>query len=161
FDLTGLPPTPAETDAFLRDRSPGAWERAVERLLASPAYGERWGRHWLDVVRFGESQGFERGKLRDPAWRYRGYVIQSLNTDKPYPQFIKEQLAGDVLEPATPEGIVATGFLVAGPWDEVGNTQQGALMRRRVREEELEDVVSAVAQTFLGLTVNCARCHDH
>ena len=161
FDLLGLPPTPAEIDDFLRDSSANAVERLIDRLLASPHYGERWGRHWLDVARFGESQGYERDKIRDHAWRYRDYVIRSFNDDKPYPQFVKEQLAGDVLEPVTHDGMVATGFLVCGPWDEVGNTQQGGLMRQRVREEELEDMVSAVSQTFLGMTVNCARCHNH
>ena len=161
FDLTGLPPTPAEIDAFLSDTAPDAWEKVVDRLLAAGAYGERWGRHWLDVARFGESQGFERDKPRDHAWRYRDYVIHAFNDDKPYPQFVKEQIAGDVLGPDVPEGVIATGFLVAGPWDEVGATQQSLLMRRRVREEELEDMVSATAQTFLGLTVNCARCHNH
>ena len=161
FDLTGLPPTPAEIDAFLADESPNAYEKLVDRLLASPHYGERWGRHWLDVVRYGESQGFERDKVRDHAWRYRDYVIQSFNEDKPYPQFIREQIAGDALTPATHAGIVATGFLVAGPWDEVGNSQQSQVMRARVREEDLEDIISTVAQTFLGMTVNCARCHDH
>src|SRR5262249_2799129 len=113
FDLTGLPPTPPEIDTFLNDQAPDAYERVVERLLASPHYGERWGRHWLDVARFGESQGFERDKLRDHAWRYRDWVIRSFNEDKPYPQFVKEQFAGDVLEPGEPDGIVATGFLVA------------------------------------------------
>lgn len=161
FDLTGLPPTPTELDAFLADRRPDAYERVVDRLLASPAYGERWARHWLDVARFAESQGFERDKIRDNAWRYRDYVIRSLNEDKPYDRFVREQIAGDVLPDATPETIVATGFLVAGPWDEVGNTQASAVMRARVREDELEDIVSAVGQTFLGLTVNCARCHNH
>ncbi|HKB35188.1 MAG TPA: DUF1549 domain-containing protein, partial [Gemmataceae bacterium] len=161
FDLTGLPPSPAEVAEFLKDESPDAYERMVERLLSSPHYGERWGRYWLDVARFGESQGFERDKLRDHSWRYRDWVIRAFNEDKPYPQFVKEQLAGDVVEPVTADGIIATGFLVAGPWDEVGATQQGALMRMRVREEELEDIVSATAQTFLGMTVNCARCHDH
>ncbi len=161
LDLTGLPPTPEEIDAFLNDARPDAYERLIDRLLASPRYGERWGRHWLDVVRFGESQGFERDKPRDHAWRYRDYVIQSFNADKPYDRFVKEQIAGDVLSPVPPEGIVATGFLVCGPWDEVGATQQGAVMRRRVREEELEDMIAAVGQTFLGLTVNCARCHNH
>jgi hypothetical protein len=161
FDLLGLPPTPAEVDAFVNDTSARAYEDLVDRFLASPHYGERWGRHWLDVVRFGESQGYERDKLRDHAWRYRDYVIQSFNDDKSYAQFIKEQIAGDLLEPITADGIVATGFLVCGPWDEVGATQQSVLMRQRVREEELEDIVSAVGQTFLGLTVNCARCHNH
>jgi hypothetical protein len=161
LDLHGLPPTPAEIDAFVNDPSPDTYEKLVERLLASPRYGERWGRHWLDVVRFGESQGFERDKPRDHAWRYRDYVIAAFNADKPYDRFLKEQMAGDVFTPATPEGVIATGFLVCGPWDEVGATQQGAVMRRRAREEELEDMISAVGQTFLGLTLNCARCHDH
>jgi hypothetical protein len=161
FDLTGLPPTPAEIDAFFNDPSPDAYGKLIDRLLASPAYGERWGRHWLDVVRFGESQGFERDKPRDHAWRYRDYVIAAFNADKPYDRFVKEQIAGDVLSPATAEGIVATGFLVCGPWDEVGHEQQGAVSRRRVREEELEDMIAAVGQTFLGLTLNCARCHNH
>jgi hypothetical protein len=161
FDLIGLPPTPREIEEFVNDHSPLAYEKVVERLLASPHHGERWGRHWLDVARFGESQGFERDKLRDFSWRYRDYVIRAFNEDKPYSRFVAEQIAGDVLEPVTPETIIATGFLVAGPWDEVGATQQGTLMRKRAREEELEDMVSATCQTFLGLTVNCARCHNH
>jgi hypothetical protein len=161
FDLLGLPPTPEEVDAFVNDQSPDAYERVVDRLLASPHHGERWGRHWLDVARFGESQGFERDKLRDHAWRYRDYVIRSFNQDMPFSRFVREQLAGDVLDGATSDSIAATGFLVCGPWDEVGATQQGATMRKRSREEELEDMVSAVSQTFLGLTVNCARCHNH
>ncbi len=161
FDLTGLPPAPEDVEAFLADSSPQAYELLVERLLASPRYGERWGRHWLDVARFGESQGYERDKIREHAWGYRDYVIRSFNADKPYDRFVKEQLAGDVLEPVTRDGIVATGFLVAGPWDEVGNQQQSKIMRERVRQEDLEDMVGTVSQTFLGMTVNCARCHDH
>jgi hypothetical protein len=161
LDLHGLPPTPEEIDAFVNDARPDAYERLIDRLLASPRYGERWGRHWLDVVRFGESQGFERDKPRDHAWRYRDYVIAALNADKPYDRFVREQIAGDVLNPAGAEGIVATGFLVCGPWDEVGHEQQGAVSRRRVREEELEDIIAAVGQSFLGLTLNCARCHAH
>jgi hypothetical protein len=161
LDLTGLPPTPAEVDAFVNDAGGDAYERLVDRLLASPRYGERWGRHWLDVVRFGESQGFERDKPRDHAWRYRDYVIQAFNADLPYDRFVREQVAGDVLAPKSPAAIVATGFLVCGPWDEVGHEQQGAVSRRRVREEELEDMIAAVGQTFLGLTLNCARCHSH
>ena len=117
FDLLGLPPTPEEIDAFIADPSPRAYEQLIDRLLASPRYGERWGRHWLDLARFCESQGFERDKIRDHAWRYRDYVIRSFNEDKPYDRFVREQIAGDVLEPVTGEGIVATGFLVAGPWD--------------------------------------------
>ena len=161
FDLLGLPPTPDEFAGFLADRSPAAYEHLIDRLLASPHYGERWGRHWLDVARFSESHGFEYDHIRDNAWPYRDYVIQSLNEDRPYPQFVREQIAGDVLEPVTREGIIATGFLVSGTWDEANQAQQSSLMRQRTREEELEDMVAAVGQVFLGLTVNCARCHDH
>ncbi len=161
LDLLGLPPKPGEIEAFVSDTSPRAYENLVNRLLASPHYGERWGRHWLDLARFGESQGFERDKIRDHAWPYRDYVIRSFNQDKPYARFVQEQLAGDVLEPRSRDGVAATGFLVAAPWDEVGNTQQSAIMRARVRAEEMEEMVGTVAQTFLGMTVNCARCHDH
>jgi Protein of unknown function (DUF1553)/Protein of unknown function (DUF1549)/Concanavalin A-like lectin/glucanases superfamily len=161
FDLIGLPPTPDEIDAFLEDNSPDAYERLVDRLLASPQYGERWARHWLDVARFAESQGFERDIIRDHAWRYRDYVIQSFNDDQPYDQFVREQIAGDVTEPIRPHGIVATGFLVAGPYDEAGNGSKSDLLRARIREEELEDTIGTMSQAFLGLTVNCARCHDH
>ena len=161
LDLLGLPPTPGEIEAFVSDASPRAYENLVNRLLSSPHYGERWGRHWLDLARFGESQGFERDKIRDHAWPYRDYVIRSFNQDKPYARFVQEQLAGDVLEPRTRDGVAATGFLVAAPWDEVGNTQQSTIMRARVRAEEMEEMVGTVAQTFLGMTVNCARCHDH
>jgi hypothetical protein len=162
YDLHGLPPTPEEIDAFVQDKDANAYEKVIDRLLASPRYGERWGRHWLDVVRFGESNGFERDALRDHAWRYRDYVIRAFNDDKPYPQFVKEQLAGDVIEPVTQDGIVATGFLVCGPWDDVGNmVTASTLLKLRVREEELEEMLAAVGQTFLGMTVNCARCHDH
>ena len=163
FDLHGLPPTPEEVLDFLEDPASDAvaTERVIDRLLASPRYGERWARHWLDVVRYSESQGFERDKFRPNSWPYRDYVIASLNADKPYDRFAREQVAGDVMEPVTGEGIIATGFLVAGPWDEVGNGQKSVAMKAIVREEELEDLVSAVGQTFLGVTVNCARCHDH
>ncbi len=161
FDLTGLPPTPSEVDAFLDDRSPDAFERLVDRLLASPHYGERWGRHWLDVARFAESHGFEYDHLREHAWRYRDYVVRSLNADRPYTRFVEEQIAGDALGPTDRQAIAATGFLVAGPWDEANQAQQSSTMRQRAREEELEDMVAAVGQTFLGLTINCARCHDH
>jgi len=161
FDLTGLPPTPQEIDAFVADRSPHAFENVVERLLGSPRYGERWARHWLDAARYTESQGFEYDKLRDNAWHYRDYVIRSLNEDKPYNQFMKEQIAGDVLEPVTTDGIIAASLLVCGPWDEAGNSQANATQKALTREEEMEDMLSVVGQTFLGLTVNCARCHDH
>ena len=161
FDLIGLPPSPREIDDFVQDRSPKAYEQLVERLLASPHYGERWGRHWLDVARYTESQGFEYDKLRDHAWHYRDYVIKSFNDDKPYDRFMKEQVAGDVLEPVTPEGIIATSLLVCGPWDEAGNSQANATQKAITREEEMEDMISVVGQTFLGLTINCARCHAH
>src|SRR5262249_11127739 len=154
YDLLGLPPTPEEIDAYLRDASPEADARLIDRLLASPQYGERWGRHWLDVARFGESDGFENDKLRDHAWHYRDYVIDSFNADKPYPQFVKEQLAGDVLQPVTRAGIAATGFLVAGPWDEIQNVAKSKLERQRAHEEQLEELLATVGQTFLGLTVN-------
>src|SRR6266496_17711 len=113
--LIGLPPTPEEVDAFVNDHSPAAWGRLVDRLLDSPHYGERWARHWLDVVRYSESEGFERDWLRENAWRYRDYVIRSFNEDKPYNLFAKEQIAGDVLDPVTHDGITATGLLVLGP----------------------------------------------
>ncbi len=161
FDLLGLPPSAEATADFIADNSPDAYERVVDRLLASPAYGERWTRHWLDVARFGESQGFERDKLRTNAWRYRDWVIAALNRDLPYDEFVRLQLAGDVLHPDSVSARVATGFLVAGAYDEVGQSQQSAAMKAVVRQDELEDLVSVVGQTFLGLTINCARCHDH
>ncbi len=161
FDLTGLPPSPGEVDDFVQDPSPDAYANLVERLLASPHYGERWGRHWLDVARFTESQGFEYDKLRPNAWHYRDYVIRSFNRDKPYDQFMREQVAGDVLEPVTAEGIVAASLLVCGPWDEAGNSQANATQKAVTREDELEDILGVVGQSFLGLTINCARCHAH
>ncbi|HXJ76969.1 MAG TPA: DUF1549 domain-containing protein, partial [Candidatus Dormibacteraeota bacterium] len=161
FDLIGLPPTPEELDAFVADPSPDAYEKQVERLLASPRYGERWARHWLDVARYTESQGFEYDKLRDQAWHYRDYVIRAFNEDKPYDHFMREQIAGDVLEPVTTDGIVGASLLVCGPWDEAGNSQANVTQKAITREEELEDLISVVGQTFLGLTINCARCHSH
>ena len=158
FDLIGLPPTPEEVVDFLKDESPEAYAKVVDRLLASPHYGERWARHWLDVVRYGETDGFERNAPRPNSWPYRDWVIRSLNADMPYDEFAKLQLAGDVLRPNDPEAIKATGYLVAAVHNTVlGNDQ----MRAVARVDELEDLVGAVGQTFLGLTVNCARCHDH
>jgi mono/diheme cytochrome c family protein len=162
FDMTGLPPSPEQVNAFVADESPVAYERLVDRLLASPHYGERWARHWLDVARFAESEGFERDWMRDHAWPYRDYVIRSFNEDKPYTQFAREQIAGDVIEgDVTQDSIVATGFLVSGPTDEIGLTSAVAEQRAAVREDQLEEMLGTVGQTFLGLTVNCARCHDH
>ncbi|MEX0717347.1 MAG: PSD1 and planctomycete cytochrome C domain-containing protein [Planctomycetaceae bacterium] len=161
FDLIGLPPTPEEVDAFIADESPDAYERLVERLLDSPHYGERWARHWLDVVRFGESQGFQRNWLRSEAWKYRDWVILALNDDMPYDEFVRRQIAGDVLLPDDPAAVVATGYLVAGPYNLEGDELGSDLMRRQFREEELADNVATLGQTFLGLTIHCARCHDH
>jgi mono/diheme cytochrome c family protein len=154
FDLHGLPPTPEEAAAFIADESPDATARLVERLLASPRYGERWAQHWLDVVRFAESNGFETNVERPNAWPYRDYVIDAFNGDKPYDQFVAEQLAGDALgAPA------ATGFLVAGTTDQVKSPD--VTLTRMQRQDELADMVNATSATFLGLTVACARCHNH
>ena len=159
YDLLGLPPLPEEVDEFIRDSRPDACERLIDRLLASPHYGERWARHWLDVVRFGESNGFERDLPRPNAWPYRDWVINALNRDMPYDDFVRWQLAGDVLAAEDAEAIKAVGFLVAGAHDTVAPVVDR--MRAMMRQDELEDVVGTVTQTFLGLTVNCARCHDH
>jgi hypothetical protein len=161
FDLLGLPPTPEEVAAFVNDRSADAYDRLVARYLGSAHYGIRWARHWLDVVRFGESNGFEFNELRATAWPYRDWVVAAFNRDLPYDEFVRRQLAGDVLRPNDPDAVKATGFLVAGAFDTVGQNQQSEAMRRVVRQDELEDIVGSVGQTFLGLTVNCARCHDH
>jgi hypothetical protein len=161
FDLLGLPPSPGEVDAFLADRSPEAYERLVDRYLDSPHYGERWARHWLDLVRFGESQGFERNRFWPDVWRYRDWVIEAFNADLPYDEFVRLQIAGDVLRPDDPLAVVATGQLVVGPYDLTIQAEGTAAMRAAAREEELEGIVATVAQTYLGLTVNCARCHDH
>jgi hypothetical protein len=159
FDLTGLPPAPEEIAAFVADNKPRAYENVVDRLLASSAYGERWGRHWLDVARFGESHGYEQNHLRSNAWPYRDWVIRSFNEDKPFDRMVLEQLAGDVAGRGNPEIEVATGFLVAGPHDTVGNQSEAA--RRQQRADDLDDMINATAAGFLGLTVACARCHDH
>ncbi|MBL9125207.1 MAG: DUF1553 domain-containing protein [Planctomycetaceae bacterium] len=161
YDLLGLPPSRAEIDAFVSDPAPDAFERLVDRLLASPHYGVRWARHWLDVVRFGESNGFEYDEFRAEAWPYRDWVVNALNDDLPYDEFVRRQLAGDVLAPGDLDGAIAAGFLAAGPFDTAGQSQQSKAMRAVVRQDELEDLVGTVGQTFLGLTVNCARCHDH
>jgi hypothetical protein len=158
-DLTGLLPCPEEVQAFVSDRAPDAYEKLVDRLLASPHYGERWGRHWLDVVRFAESHGYEMNTLRPNAWPYRDYVIRSFNADKSYSRFILEQLAGDIVARGDPAAEPGTGFLVGGTHDMVGNaTREGQLQQRM---DDLYDMVSATSSAFLGLTVNCARCHDH
>jgi hypothetical protein len=159
FDLLGLPPTTEQIDEFLTDESDEAFENLVDRLLASPHYGERWARHWLDVVRFGESNGFEYDQPRDNAWHYRNWVIDALNHDMPYDEFVRLQLAGDVLRPQDPQAVAAVGFLVAGAHNTTLPSSQK--MRMTMAQDELEDLVGVVGQTFLGLTINCSRCHDH
>jgi mono/diheme cytochrome c family protein len=156
IDLTGLPPTPDEVRTFVEDKSPNAWERLVDRLLASPRYGERWGRHWLDVVRYADSNGYSNDFERPNAWRYRDYVIRSFNTDKPYDRFVLEQIAGDELFPGDAEALIATGFLRSGPWEHTAMSVEAV-----TRQLFLDDVTHNAASTFLGLTLGCARCHDH
>ena len=155
YDLTGLPPTPEQVRAFLEDPGDDAYERVVDRLLQSPHYGERWGRHWLDLVRFAETNSFERDSVKPHAWRYRDYVIRSLNDDKPYSEFIREQLAGDELEDPSADAIIATGFYRLGLWDDEPAD------RALATYDAFDDIVSTTGQVFLGLTVNCGRCHDH
>ncbi len=155
YDLIGLPPTPAEIDAFVADATPDAYERLLDRLLASPHYGERWGRHWLDLARYAETDGFEHDAVRPHSWRYRDYVIAAFNADKPYDRFIREQLAGDELWPGEPEALTATGFNLLGP-DMVDSSDQ--LQRRH---NTLNDMTDTAALALLGLTMGCARCHDH
>jgi hypothetical protein len=156
FDLTGLPPTPEEVNTFLADKSPQAWNKLIDRLLASPHYGERYGRHWLDVVRYADTSGYSNDFERPNAWRYRDYVIRSLNQDKPYDQFIREQVAGDELYPGNPEARIATGFLRAGPWEHTAMSVEAV-----TRQLFLDDVAHHTVSTFLGLTLGCAKCHDH
>ncbi|MCH2131119.1 MAG: PSD1 and planctomycete cytochrome C domain-containing protein [Pirellulaceae bacterium] len=155
FDLIGLPPTPEQVDTFATDNSPDAFVRLIDRLLASPHYGERWGRHWLDLVRYGESNGYERDHEKPHVWRFRDYVIEAFNEDKPYDQFVREQLAGDELDEVTHESIIATGFYRIGPWDDEPDDKILA------RHDELDDAVSTIGSSFLGLTIGCARCHEH
>ncbi len=155
YDLLGLPPTPTEVEQFVADPRPDAYERLIDRLLESPHYGEKWGRHWLDLVRYAESNSFERDGTKPFVWRYRDYVIQSLNDDKPYDQFVTEQLAGDELDHVTAETLIATGYYRLGAWDDEPADPLQA------RYDDLDDILATTAQTMLGLTVNCARCHNH
>ncbi|MGH7127792.1 MAG: DUF1549 and DUF1553 domain-containing protein, partial [Planctomycetaceae bacterium] len=158
FDLTGLPPTPEEIAAFLSDPAPhdAAFAKVVDRLLASPQYGEQYARHWLDVVRYADSAGFANDFERPNAWRYRDYVIRSFNADKPYDQFVMQQLAGDELNPHDPEMLIAVGFLRMGPWE-----QTGMSVAKVTRQQFLDDVISSVGKVFLSHPLECARCHDH
>ena len=155
IDMTGLPPTQEEIQAFLSDKSPNAWEKVVDRLLASPAYGERWGRHWLDVARYADSNGFKADETRPNVWRYRDYVINAFNDDKPYDRFVKEQIAGDELYPGNQEALIAMGF--NRHW--IDETNAPDLFERR--HQTLDDMTTVTGVAFLGMTFGCARCHDH
>lgn len=155
YDLTGLPPSPRQVADFVNDEGPDRWERLIDTLLASEHYGEHWGRKWLDVVRYAETNSFERDNPKPHVWRYRDYVIRSLNSDKPYDQFVREQLAGDELPTVTADSLIATGFYRLGVWDDEPADRDLALY------EGMDDLVTTIGQGFLGLTFNCARCHDH
>lgn len=162
FDLLGLPPSPQEIERFSQDQDPRAYENLVDHLLSSPHYGERWARHWLDIAHYADTHGFERDQRRDNAWRYRDWVIKSLNADQPYNMFLKDQIAGDSLRPEDPEAVIATGFLAAGPWDFVGQAEtKSEVLKRAARADDLDDMVTQVMTATCGVTVNCARCHDH
>jgi hypothetical protein len=155
FDLIGLPPTPAEMDAFLADTSDTAYERVVDDLLARPQYGQRWARHWLDVVRYAETNGYERDGLKPQAWRYRDWVVDAFNADQPYDQFLTEQLAGDEIDSTGAQSQIATTMLRLGPWDDEPADPLAD------RYDQLDDIVATTSATFMGLTLRCARCHDH
>ncbi len=160
FDLLGLPPSPEEVERFVADPSPSAFETLVDRLLASPRYGERWGRHWLDLARYADSDGYENDLDRPNAYRYRDFVIRALNQDMPYDRFLRWQLAGDEYRPEDPEAVVATGFLTAAPYQGTtpADTEEN---KRKIRYDEWDNMLATTGSTFLGLTVGCARCHDH
>lgn len=162
FDLLGLPPTPEDVDAFVKDPDPSAYAKLIDRMLDSPHYGERYARHWLDLAHYADTHGFERDQRRDNAWRYRDYVIKAFNDDKPYDRFLQEQIAGDVMWPDDEQAVTATGFLAAGPWDFVGQveTQSGEL-RRSARSLDLDDMATQVMTSTMATTINCCRCHDH
>jgi hypothetical protein len=163
YDLHGLPPTPEEIEDFLNDPSPEAFERLVDRLLASPRYGERWARFWLDLIHYADTHGFDKDKRRLWAWLFRDWVIRALNADMPYRRFVRRQLAGDVLAPDDPDGVIATGFVVAGPWDFVGHVElrEGTVDKEKTRTLDRDDMVASTMSTFVSLTAHCARCHDH
>jgi hypothetical protein len=163
FDLVGLPPTPEEIDAFIGDARPDAYERLVDCLLASPAHGERWARHWLDVVHYGETHGYDKDKPRPNAWPYRDYVIRAFNEEKPYGRFVQEQLAADVLFPEEPHLTPALGFIAAGPWDFIGHAEvpESKIDGKVARHLDRDDMLTNTMQTFNSLTVQCAQCHHH
>ncbi|CAN5261670.1 PSD1 and planctomycete cytochrome C domain-containing protein [soil metagenome] len=155
YDLIGLPPTPEQVDAFVKDASPKSYETLIDTLLASPQYGEKWGRHWLDIVRYAETNGYERDGIKPHAWKYRDYVIRSFNADKPYSTFVKEQLAGDEMPAWSADNIIATGFYRLGIWDDEPADKMLSLY------DGYDDLVTVVGQGMLGMSLNCARCHDH
>ena len=163
FDLIGLPPTPAEVQAFVHDTHPQADEQLIDRLLNSPQYGERWARHWLDLVHFAETHGHDQDRPRENAWPYRDYVIEAFNSDKPYERFVEEQIAADALFPEHPELTPALGLLAAGPWDEstLRDIREDTLDRQIGRYLDRDDIVTTVMSTFTSSTVHCARCHNH
>lgn len=163
FDLTGLPPTPEQITEFLSDDSAEAYERLVDRLLASPQYGERWARHWLDVAHYADTHGHDQDRPRANAWPYRDYVVRSFNMDKPYAQFVQEQIAGDVLFPDNPDGVIATGFIATGPWDESSqmHIMADTVDKKIAQNLDRDDMVMTAMSTFVSTTVHCARCHDH
>jgi hypothetical protein len=163
FDLLGLPPAPEDVRAFVADPDPRAYDALVERLLASPHYGERWARHWLDVVKYADTCGYDKDKLRPSAWPYRDYVIRALNDDKPYARFVEEQIAGDVLFPGTADGILALGFLAAGPWDFIGHVEvpEAKIDGMVARHTDRDEMVGNTIGTFCSATIQCCQCHDH
>ncbi len=163
FDLIGLPPTPDEIDAFIADKGPAAYDQLIDRLLASPRYGERWARHWMDAAHFAETHGHDQDRIRENAWPYRDYLIESFNADTPFHQFIHEQLAADVLATNEPHKIAALGFLAAGPWDEstLRDIREDTIDREIGRYVDRDDMLTNVMSNFTSLTVHCARCHDH
>jgi Protein of unknown function (DUF1553)/Protein of unknown function (DUF1549)/Planctomycete cytochrome C len=161
FDLLGLPPRPEQVAELVKSDDPRAFEALVDRLLDSPHYGEHWARHWLDVVRYGESEGYERNHIRENAWRYRDWVIESLNRNLPYNEFVRQQIAGDVLHPDDLGALIATGYHVVGPWDMVAHFEGSATMKVAAHHDHVEELVGTLGQAFLGLTLNCCRCHDH
>ncbi len=155
YDLTGLLPTNEELKSFLNDHQPQAYERVVDRLLSSPRYGEHWAKGWLDLVRFSETAGYKIDELRPEAYRYRDYVVRALNNDLPYDRFIRQQLAGDELEPENPDAIIATGYNRLYPFE------SNASNFRKARQDVLDDMTEVTGFVFMGLTIGCAKCHDH